>query len=126
MKKVAYISGKITGVKNGNTAKFAAAANLLREHGHTPINPHDVCSDVHPEASWETFMKRNIRELVRCDFVAVLDDWHKSRGAQMEVEIAVNLGIPVIAIEDIAQMTPMDFGVKTFTTYKGAILNTRV
>lgn len=123
MTKIAYIAGKITGVKDLNRDKFNAAERLLKELGYRVINPHKLCSDIHPEAHWSTFMKRCVANLPTVDKVVVLDDWYESKGAQIEVELACNLDIPVFEIET---MQEIGFKTKTFPTYKGVILNIRL
>ena len=121
--KIAYISGKVTGIKDLNKNKFAAAERLLIKLGYKVVNPHKLCSDIHPEAHWSTFMKRCIAALPGVDEVIVLDDWIESKGAQMEVELAANLNIPVLEIET---MEEIGFKVKTFPTFKGVLLNIRL
>ncbi|MCK6649815.1 MAG: DUF4406 domain-containing protein [Bacteroidia bacterium] len=123
MQQLAYISGKITGLKDLNKPKFAAAEKLLKKLGYKTVNPHKLCSDIHPDAAHTTFMKRCLAEVPKCDLVVVLDDWHNSVGAQDEVELAINLKLPVLEIET---MEPVPFKCTTMMTYKGAILNVRL
>lgn len=89
-----YISGKITGVPDDNKPKFAAAEAALIAQGHEVINPHKVLA-FDPIYTWENYMIADIKALVDCDKVVVLDDWQDSRGALVEVELALHLGIPV-------------------------------
>lgn len=123
MTQKAYIAGKITGVKDLNIRKFKEAEKLLRKHGYQPINPHFICSDIHPQAAWETFMKRCLPYVIACDCVITLDDWYQSKGATMEVETAFNLKIPVLEIET---MEPLDLQPKVISVFNGAILNIRL
>lgn len=123
MAQKAYIAGKITGVKDLNIPKFQAAEKLLRKLGYQPINPHVICSDIHPQAAWETFMKRCLPYVIACDLVVTLDDWYKSKGAPMEVETALNLKIPVLEIET---MEPINLQPKVISVFQGAILNIRM
>lgn len=122
MTQLAYICGKITGEPNLNRAKFAAAEKFLRSIGYRTINPHTFCSDIDPKAHWSTFMKRCVSEIPKVDVIVVLDDWYKSKGAQIEVELAGNLQMPVIEIET---MQPINLQFRAFPTFKGVMLNIR-
>lgn len=122
MTQTAYISGKITGAEKKNKPKFQAAEKLLRKLGYKTINPHSLCSDIHPDAHWTTFMKRCLSALPSADVVVVLDDWHLSKGAQIEVEMAGNLGMTVLEIET---MQPLVINYRAFAVVKGTILNIR-
>ena len=86
-----YISGKITGSPNF-IEKFDKAAKRFRDAGYEVINPAEnpLCP------SWEEYMKLDIKGLVTCHTVAVLDDWKDSRGACLEVSLAKELGLDVI------------------------------
>lgn len=86
-----YLSGPMTGIENNNFETFAAAAKDLREEGHEVINPAEQIN----KSSWTEYMRHDIAELVKCDAVAVLLGWNKSKGAKIEVYIAEALGIPV-------------------------------
>lgn len=118
--KTAYICGKITGTEKLNKPKFEAAEKLLRGLGYETINPHTLCADIHPDARWSTFMKRCVAKLTTADVVVLLDDWYKSKGAQLEVEISKSLNIEVLEIET---MKPLELNYKAFPVFKGVILN---
>lgn len=42
-------------------------------------------------------MRADIKALMGCDAVAVIDGWHASRGANAEINLATQLGIDVHA-----------------------------
>lgn len=103
-----YISGPITGYADNNRAVFQSAKRALQEDlwGETPIgdyapevvNPLDLPhQDQLP--SWSSYLKRDIAELLTCDAVATLPGWQESRGAQLEVHIARELGLTVKPLE---------------------------
>lgn len=95
-----YISGKITGMPNGNKGKFAAANLHLKQFVNFEVkNPHNFLHN--HDKSWESYMKVCLKELCNADKVVVLDCWKQSRGAIREVLIAKWLNIPVVAIEDM-------------------------
>jgi nucleoside 2-deoxyribosyltransferase len=88
-----YLAGPMTGYENLNFPHFHAVTALLRGQGHEVINPAEVNAD--PKAKWEDCMKADIRELVMCDGIALLDGWQKSRGAMLEHHIARALSLEV-------------------------------
>ena len=91
-----YISGAISNVsKYVSDAKFGAAEQWCIERGYIPINPNNMpCNLSH----WEEFMKRDIKLLVDCDVILMLDNWKVSRGARLEYDIATRLGMEVLEV----------------------------
>jgi len=88
-----YLAGPMTGYEGLNFPHFHEMALMLRGCGHEIINPAEVNAD--PTAKWEDCMRADIRELVTCDGIALLDGWEKSRGATLEHHIASALGMDV-------------------------------
>lgn len=88
-----YISGPMTGLKDNNLPAFNRAAKDLREAGYEVINPADVV--LGEGATWLDYMREALRGLACADGVALLDDWHHSRGACLEGHIAHGLFLPV-------------------------------
>jgi len=106
-RKRVYICGPITGQPDLNKPAFSDAYSYLHGLGYKPISPHSICADIRPEDHatpheyWAACMRPDITEMLKCDLVAVLHDADKSRGATIEIELAINLGIPVMSINDI-------------------------
>ena len=91
-----YIAGPMTGLPGFNYAAFNEAEVKLRDSGHEVANP---ASNPAPEGGeWRDYMRQAVRQLVGCDAVAVLPDWHTSRGANIEVRLAVDLDLPVASV----------------------------
>lgn len=88
MRKRMYISGKITGRKEYER-DFKRGEGLARLYGFRPVNP---VKGVPKGKSWEWYMKRDIRKLLDCDAILLLETWEDSRGARLEAEIARGLG----------------------------------
>jgi len=84
MKKV-YISGPITGIDN-YIDNFHMAAKELAAAGYIPIDP---CSLEHDhDKSYEAYMKEDIKALLDCDYIYMLEGWRQSKGASCELYIA--------------------------------------
>lgn len=89
-----YIAGPMTGIKDLNFPLFHAEASRLRAVGHEVVNPAEVNPD--PEAGWHCCMRKDIPELVKCDGIAMLPGWERSKGATLERHIARALDMKVI------------------------------
>lgn len=86
-----YLSGPITDYPNHNEEEFATQASFLRSKGYSILNP---CVWEHLP-SWSECLRRDIKRLMGCQGVFVLKGWEASRGAVLEVFIAVVLGMPI-------------------------------
>lgn len=96
MKKV-YLSGAISGIaKEVYEAAFNEAADFFEEKGFAVVNP--VTLDHVENATWEDYMKRDIKALLDCDYIYMLEGWSRSKGARIELNLASELGISRIDI----------------------------
>jgi hypothetical protein len=89
-----YIAGPMSGLPDFNYPAFHAAAERLRGLGFDVENPAE-----NPEprcGTWLGYMRMALTQLAKCDGVALLDGWQDSRGARIERELALKLGLPVI------------------------------
>lgn len=96
-----YISGPISRMPKKNRPAFDQAAAELRAAGYEPVSPFD--NGVDPDAEWGVHMRADIKMMVDCDGVAVLKGWTRSqaisRGANVEVDLARALGMPVERVD---------------------------
>lgn len=91
-----YIAGPMTGLPGFNYAAFNEAEVKLRDSGHEVANP---ASNPAPEGGdWRDYMRLALRQMVTCDAVALLPDWQSSRGAKIEVGLAIDLDMPVASV----------------------------
>lgn len=90
-----YISGKITGL-DVKVAKeyFDSVEQYLSQLGHLPVNPMNICPQ-NPEWQWQDYMAEDIRALLVCDAIVMLENWKDSKGARIEHAIAQELGIDI-------------------------------
>jgi nucleoside 2-deoxyribosyltransferase len=92
LKKI-YLAGPMSGYPELNFPAFHAEAARLRGLGYEVVNP----AELNPNSSdWLECMRIDIRELVTCDGVAVMPGWRKSKGASLEHDIGMRLGLAVI------------------------------
>jgi hypothetical protein len=93
VKRIAYISGPMTGLPELNFPAFNAAAVSLRARGWEVVNPAELDAQDTEPRTWEEYMRRDIVELMRCTHIALLPGWQRSRGASIEARLAADLGI---------------------------------
>lgn len=90
-----YISGPITGLPYKEVEKaFNEAEIRLEEQGYEVVNP--LNNGLPRESTWKEHMRADLKLLLDCDAIYMLDGWEFSRGVQIEFRIAYNLGIKVI------------------------------
>jgi len=95
-----YLSGPMTGLPNFNYPAFHKAAKTLRDLGNHVFNPAE-CFDGNQGLSKEEYMRADIRAVLEATVVVTLPGWEDSSGAQLEVEVAKAIGVPVISLEFI-------------------------
>lgn len=91
-----YVIGPVTGLAGENRPAFEDAAIDLERAGYSALIPHWFVS---PGAEWQQAMRRSVETLVKCDGVAALEGFGRSRGARAEADLASAIGIPVKSVE---------------------------
>ena len=82
---------------------FARATAELRDAGYEVVSPVEVGKAAALDentAPWEAFIREDVRALIDCGGIALLDGWSASRGAALEVQIACALKMPVLPLAD--------------------------
>lgn len=97
-KKRIYIAGCVTDggrlTKADYEEKFYEASGRIFEAGHIPVNPTTL---PHNHARrWQDYMIEALHAMLDCDAVLVLPCWKRSKGATIEVQLALRLGKEVI------------------------------
>jgi len=110
-KELWYLSGPITGYANHNTEEFVDQTTFLRSKGYRILNP---CALTHLP-SWAANLKRDIKRLMNCRGIFVLKGWQASKGAVLEVFLAMILNMPVL---DAYTLKPVK--VSTVKVFKAA------
>src|SRR5574344_260116 len=95
-----YISGKITGDENYEK-KFAEKEQELKNifPKCKIINPVKISKKVQrliKNPSMADYMKADIKKLMKCNVIYMLNDYSDSRGAKAELEIAKVLSIKIV------------------------------
>lgn len=139
-----YISGPIT-AQFDHMPRFEAMMMVLERLGHTSLNPlridpwhHDgdcppgrtnpsaldlknapdnAAPALKPGAHRDPcHMRSDIYYMLECDGVVALEGWHASTGARLEVEVAMECGMPVYFPIDDAQ-SPLGVSLVQLGTY---------
>ena len=93
--KKCYIAGKIGSLPESEyKEKFAKAKKKVIKMFLDPVNPVEL-PHLH-DHSWESYMKEDLAELLKCDYLYACKDWRESKGATIEVNLALALKITVI------------------------------
>lgn len=93
--KSCYIAGPMTGYADLNYPAFAEASRILRERGFGVVSP----AELNPiETAYEDAMRNDIRALIDCNHICMLEGWEKSKGATLEHHIATVMGLTIITL----------------------------
>ena len=90
-----YISGAIAHYDmNERKEAFANAEMRLQSMGFNPVNPFK--NGLPDEAHWREHMRADIRLLLDCEFIYMLQGWELSKRAKLELDVASSCGIKVL------------------------------
>lgn len=106
--KIYYLTGPMTGIPQFNLPLFRAAASDLRDRGHTLVSPAELDSPGVQEIAeqsadgsldddgkiggetWGDMLSRDVKIISdEIDGIIMLPNWYKSRGARLEVFVAL-------------------------------------
>lgn len=89
-----YISGKMSGMaKEDYQKKFSNAEEYLEKLGFDVVNPSTVNSDIIP---YNDLLWADLRILMSCDAIYMLDNWKFSKGATAEYYFANAIGLDIL------------------------------
>jgi len=97
-----YISGPME-KDPGHVEKFNAAFVALARAGHAPVSPVDIGRALKYRMGREPtryeYMRADIKAMMDCDAICMLDGWNRSKGSRVEKELAEELEIKEITLE---------------------------
>ncbi len=91
-----YVSGPVTGMPGGNRAAFEEAASRLEAAGFRAVVPTRFTPEDEP---WHLAMRRCVSALCACHGLAYLPGATTSRGASVEMSLALKLLMPVMPVD---------------------------
>lgn len=86
-----YISGPISG-DSFYREKFKRAEEELRESGYEPVNP-TTADGSGMIIQYKDFIDFDLDLLAECDGIYMLKGWRNSKGARLEHQYAVTVGL---------------------------------
>lgn len=92
MRRRWYLSGSVTNDPDFRD-KFAYAEYQLKNRGYKVLNPVKHEKD---GKAWSYYLRKDIKKLMKCQGIILLDDWENSEGAKLELTIALKLGFDVM------------------------------
>jgi hypothetical protein len=102
-----YVAGPMTGLPDFNFPAFHAAAAKLRALGFDVENPAENTEP--PCKSWLGYMRKAVVQVSKVDGLILLPGWEQSKGARVEFNLAVGLGLSVMTLEQcLAQYVEND------------------
>lgn len=97
-----YLAGPMSGRPNFGYDRFGAIYQYLTNEAVHVRAPHLVegCpKDIEGDKMWQWYMKRTVEMMLKCQGVIAMHDYLESRGARIEVRLAVELGMPVYLLD---------------------------
>lgn len=90
-----YISGQISDLtEHEYTENFAQGMREVEAMGHTPCSP--VSLPHNHDKRWASYMRESLAQLLRCEGIYMLKNYPKSRGANIEHNLARLLDFEII------------------------------
>jgi hypothetical protein len=92
------------GRPNWNLEVFREGAKVLEARGWQVTWPSYGLAEIDSTQAWtpelhHEAMRRNIRAILEADTLFVLPGWERSRGTKCEIEVARQIGIPVVQLD---------------------------
>jgi hypothetical protein len=103
-----YVAGPMTGYEEANYPAFNLAAERLEGAGYEVCNP--ATAVVGTEAHYVDFIREDLRMMLDCHGVAVIDNWWESSGARNEVSVAGILLMPVRTVAEWLERAHQELG----------------
>lgn len=98
-----YLSGPMTGLPDYNYPAFNQVAADLRAKGYTVENPAENPKPT--SDAWSDWMRLAIKQMMDCDCVVMLSGWQASKGAMVEVRLAIDLGLTVSPLAEFLNLS---------------------
>lgn len=91
---LAYIAGPMTGLDDYNIPSFVVAGEVLQSENFEIISPVTLFGN-DTSLPVKTYLRKELAVVFDVDVVFVLDGWEKSNGTNLEVLLALSIGVPV-------------------------------
>ena len=96
-----YLAGPMSKLPEHNFPRFRIVTAQLRALGWQVTSPVEICEDA--SLPWGQLMRADIRAMLLCDELVLLEGWESSDGALLELAIAHRVGMPIRQLRDLLQ-----------------------
>ena len=120
VEKKVFIAGPMRGYEKYNFPKFDMIEKILKDHNIECVNPGRISrkfkeKDVNSDIAVYNEMVRLQQEAEKtCNAILLLDGWQWSKGVQLEVKTAAELGMQFLLESDLPEewfaVKPIDTG----------------
>lgn len=94
-KNKVYLSGPITSLPLEDARRiFESAEEFIFKLGYIAVNP--MKNGLSPESTWEEHIKKDLAMLLECDTICMLPNFRESKGAMLELDVAIALGMSAL------------------------------
>ena len=101
---IVYLAGPMTGLPEWNRPAFHAAAQAWRVRHHVVLNPAENFGG-DERIPYADYIRASIRQVLAVQAIALLPGWQESRGARVEVHLALTLGLKFFDAETFEPIT---------------------
>lgn len=126
---IVYLAGPMRGIAEYNFPAFLKAADELRSNNLIVISPaeHELENGLNPKIDMvdeghiqKAFRWDLIAILTKAEIIIVLPGWRNSIGAQLEVQVAQSIGLPVLDFETRRPIKPEDITIEAHRIVNGS------
>ena len=100
--KIGYLAGTMTGRVGFNYDSFNLTASTLRHAGLYILNPAEHYGGI-DSLPRSIYLRADIPNVLVADYLVMLPGWETSQGANLEVDIALEMGKPIYLFTEYPQ-----------------------
>lgn len=98
-----YLAGPMTGLPKHNYPLFIEATEYLRRRNYDIVSPVECINSEEGAISWQECLRKDLGQLLTCNRIYLLPDWTDSKGATLELFLAVLLGMEVYTVKIVLE-----------------------
>lgn len=93
--KSIYIAGKMSGEPDHNYPAFIEAEKAWDAQGWKVYNPVRHSDGVGTNLPYSYYIRASVKDMLLVDAIALLPKWEQSRGAKLELHLALLFDLPI-------------------------------
>lgn len=97
--KIVYLSGPMSRLPVAvYTRRFKEAEEFYHDQGYEVVNP---CNLILKDATYDELLENDLIHLRKCTHIALLNGWLDSKGSNIELKEAKDLGLKIIRYSNL-------------------------